>query len=150
MVSECLWRHGFAFTDPGALVRHKYDMQYVMFGGTARLPLLLGLESTPKMERAAVVASAVQGVPGGGPCDSQCRWMLRHVVSMHLHARLAKDLKVCAVAGVGGVGFAVGCLQSPRAHVAMRSLQSAPGWSSRCFETVTWAFRRLFIRCLCC
>ncbi|GLI67989.1 hypothetical protein VaNZ11_012203 [Volvox africanus] len=80
MVSECLWRHGIAFTDPGPLVRHSYDYQYVIFGGAPRLPSLVGLELSGTEE----------------PCNALCTWMLRNVVSIHMHARIKKDIKALA------------------------------------------------------
>ncbi|EFJ46088.1 hypothetical protein VOLCADRAFT_93485 [Volvox carteri f. nagariensis] len=93
MVSECLWRHGFAFTEPGHVVRRKYDYQYVVFGGAPRLPMLLGLPPHGSVIDLDRIGRGPLSVADGAYCNSLCRWMLRHAVSLHLSARLSKDVK---------------------------------------------------------
>lgn len=78
LVSYCLWRRGFAFTDPGPLVRHMYDPYYHVFGGKSGQGFLWD----------------PIGMISHGRCPTKCRWLLRNALSLHLKGRHFRNWRV--------------------------------------------------------
>ncbi|KAG2453861.1 hypothetical protein HYH02_002068 [Chlamydomonas schloesseri] len=71
LLSTCLWREGYAFTDPGTSTLAMYDGNYVLFSSEAGKwalhdPLTVLIK---------------------GKCDARCKWLVRNAVSHHGRGR---------------------------------------------------------------
>eukprot|EP00198_Chlamydomonas_reinhardtii_P006621 XP_001695957.1 predicted protein [Chlamydomonas reinhardtii] len=71
LLSTCLWREGYAFTDPGTSTLAMYDGNYVLFSSEAGKwalhdPLTVLIR---------------------GKCDSRCKWLIRNAASHHGRGR---------------------------------------------------------------
>ncbi|KAG2434055.1 hypothetical protein HXX76_007783 [Chlamydomonas incerta] len=71
LLSTCLWREGYAFTDPGTSTLALYDGNYVLFSSEAGKwalhdPLTVLIK---------------------GKCDARCKWLIRNAVSHHGRGR---------------------------------------------------------------
>eukprot|EP00198_Chlamydomonas_reinhardtii_P006618 XP_001695954.1 predicted protein [Chlamydomonas reinhardtii] len=102
-VSYCLWQAGIAFTDPGPLVRARYDPRFYVFSGNA----VMGYLFDPI------------GMLTHGRCDALCRWGMRNSLSLHVKGRHYRTFRISSM-HMWGVAYAA------QAALEWLKLTSAP------------------------
>ncbi|KAG2501562.1 hypothetical protein HYH03_000069 [Edaphochlamys debaryana] len=85
MVSNCLWQHGIAFTDPGPLTLSLYDGHRHVFGGNKGMGYLWD----------------PVGMLTHGRCNDSCKWMLRNTLSLHIKGRHFRTWRISAAYMLG-------------------------------------------------
>ncbi|KXZ48635.1 hypothetical protein GPECTOR_26g538 [Gonium pectorale] len=85
LVSQCLWRAGFGFTDPGDSLLHPNPYAHVLFDG-------LEMRNALKAPLDALVA---------GGCGPACRATLRRAVSVHVRGKSYPSFAKAAAAMFG-------------------------------------------------
>ncbi|KAL4420944.1 hypothetical protein ABPG77_004573 [Micractinium sp. CCAP 211/92] len=79
LLTVCLWRQGFGYTDPGIELRHRQTFAFNTYQNKLR-------RMRSDLEKAAA-----------GGCGARCQLKLRHTVSLHAHgARMANHTEGAA------------------------------------------------------
>ncbi|KAG2453869.1 hypothetical protein HYH02_002076 [Chlamydomonas schloesseri] len=89
LMSYCLWQAGIAFTDPGPIVRARYDPRFYVFSGNA----VMGYLFDPI------------GMLTHGRCDALCRWAMRNSLALHVMGRHYRSFRVSSM-HMWGVAYA--------------------------------------------
>ncbi|KAG2434057.1 hypothetical protein HXX76_007785 [Chlamydomonas incerta] len=105
LVSYCLWQAGIAFTDPGPIVRARYDPRFYVFSGNA----VMGYLFDPV------------GMLTHGRCDALCKWAMRNSLALHVMGRHYRSFRVSSM-HMWGVAYA-----TQAAHEWLRLTTSGDG-----------------------